>query len=42
MISEHKVPPIGDIGFAAEGYNERFADINEKLTFDMLLDPTTQ
>lgn len=40
-ISELKVPQIGDIDLVKESYSLRLADINEKLQFDLLLDPTT-
>ena len=40
-ISELQIPPIANIEFTSESYTERLANINENITLDLLLDPST-
>ncbi len=40
-ISQHKTPLISEVDFNTESYEERFAAVDDRTTFDILIDPIT-
>lgn len=41
MISQHKAPFISEVAFNTESFEKRLASVNDRTTFDILIDPIT-